>query len=86
MAELRDRLIRCFSFAFPSLEESEIVAADLGRLSEMDSLAGVTLVALIDEEFGVELDLKGLLDLGTFEAIQESLHQQGLASPSPAKE
>jgi len=42
----------------------------------MDSLAGVTLIALINEEFGVDIDVEELLGLGTFEAIREHLREE----------
>lgn len=75
MTELHDRLVRCFASAFPTLSEKEILAANVALLSDLDSLAGVTLVTLIHEEFGVDVDLEELLELGTFEAIQEFLRE-----------
>lgn len=83
MAELRDRLVRCFFSVFPALTEEEIRAVNVELLSNMDSLVVVTLVALIDEEFGVDIDVDGLLELGTFEAIQEYLREQSLSGLHP---
>ena len=79
MTELEDRLVRCFASIFPTLADEEIQAADLEPLTGTDSLAGVTLVALIDQEFGVEIDLEGLLALGTFEAVYRYLREQQLS-------
>jgi len=53
VAELYDRLVRCFSSVFPALTDTDICAADVALLMNTDSLAGVTLVSLIDEEFGL---------------------------------
>jgi acyl carrier protein len=75
-----DRLVRCFSSVFPELTEEQILAADVELLSSVDSLAGVTLVALIDEEFGFDLDFEDLLRLGTFEAIQQYVIDHSLSS------
>jgi acyl carrier protein len=72
-AELDDRLVRCISSVLPTLTEEEIRAAEVGQLVEADSLTGVTLVALINEEFGVDLDLEGLLRLGNFKRVREHL-------------
>ena len=83
MAELDDRLVRCFSSVFPTLTRDEIWAADVTSLINVDSLAGVTLVAVIDEEFGVEIDLEGLLELGTFQTIQEYLRKESRSSLLP---
>ena len=76
MGELHDRLVRCFSSVFPTLTETEICGTDLQFLGNMDSLAGVTLIALINEEFGVDIDVEELLGLGTFEAIREHLREE----------
>jgi len=77
MAQFDDRLIHCFSSVFPTLTTEEIQTADVTRLAELDSLAGVNLVALIEEEFGATLDLEGLLELGGFQSIRRYLLQQG---------
>jgi acyl carrier protein len=74
MSQVDERLLRCFSSVFPGLSEQDILAADITRLVEADSLAGVTLVALIDDEFGVDLDLEGLLELRTFGLVRRHLH------------
>jgi acyl carrier protein len=83
VAELDDRLVRCFSSVFPTLTGEEIRAANVTSLVDFDSLAGVTLVAVIDEEFGVEIDLEGLLELGTFQTILQYLRKQSQSSVLP---
>ena len=40
-----------------------------------DSLVGVSLVTVIDEEFGVQIDLPDLMELGSFDAIHQYLSQ-----------
>jgi acyl carrier protein len=74
MPEVQERLTRCFVSAFPSLADEEIPGCDVVSLFDMDSLAGVTLVATIEEEFGVNIDLPDLLELGSFQAISGFLH------------
>ncbi len=76
-----DRLVRCFSSVFPELTEKQILVADVELLTGMDSLAGVTLVALIDEEFGLDLDFEDLLKLGTFEAVQQYVSDRSWSNP-----
>jgi acyl carrier protein len=80
VAELDGRLVRCISSVFPTLTEEEIRVANVALLMDMDSLAAVTLVALIDEEFGVDVDLEGLLSLGSFEGVCQHLSKQAPAS------
>lgn len=76
MTEQDDRLVRCFACVFPTLSEGEIRAADVAPLFDLDSLAGVTLVTLIDQEFGVGVELSDLLELGSFQAIEQYLRKQ----------
>lgn len=73
MLERNDRLLRCFVSVFPTLSEAEIRNSTVAALFELDSFAGVTLVTLIDQEFSVDVDLADLLDLGSFEAIEQFL-------------
>jgi acyl carrier protein len=71
--DLDSRLFRCFSSTFPSLTDKDIRELDVTYVMDMDSLAAVTLVTLIDDEFGVMVDAETLTKLGNFRAIQEYL-------------
>ncbi len=83
MDDVRDRLVRCFSSVFPVLTEEEIQAANLASLSDLDSLAAVILLTVIDEEFGVDIDLDRLLKLGSFEAVRQHLCEQAVSNVHP---
>jgi acyl carrier protein len=76
MSERDDQLVRCFASVFPTLSEGEIRSSNVATLFDLDSLAGVTLVTLIDQEFGMNIDLPDLLELGSFEAISQFLRKQ----------
>jgi acyl carrier protein len=80
VADLDDRLVRCISSAFPGLTDRAIRTADVEQLADVDSLAAVTLVALIDQEFGVDLDLEGLLKFGNFVGLCQYLREQPASS------
>jgi acyl carrier protein len=82
MSDQDDRLVRCFSSVFPTLSEREIRASNVVALFDLDSLAGVTLVTLIDQEFGVNVDPPDLLELGSFEAVSRFLQKQDPAQGS----
>ena len=73
MTELDNRLFRCISSIFPNVSVADIRELDVARLMDMDSLAAVTLVAVIDEEFGVTVDAEILREFGTFHAIRQYL-------------
>jgi acyl carrier protein len=76
VADLDNRLVRCISSVFPGLTDREIRTAALEQLADVDSLAAVTLVAVIDEEFGVDLDLEDLLEFGSFAGLCHYLREQ----------
>jgi acyl carrier protein len=79
-----DRLMRCFASTFPSASRDEIRSATLEAMPGWDSLRGVTLLAVLDEEFGLQIDLDQLLELGTFGALNRYLTERG--TPSKAGE
>jgi acyl carrier protein len=54
------RLRRCFATVFPDLNEDQTLQASAAGLTQWDSLATVNLLALIEEEFGVSIDLDEL--------------------------
>ncbi len=54
------RLVKCFNTVFPGLNEEQTLQASAAGLKQWDSLATVNLLALIEEEFGVSIDLDEL--------------------------
>lgn len=68
-----DRLLRCFSAVFPSLSPEDIPIADVDRVAEWDSLATVKLVGVLEEEYGIQIDLPDLQEFVSFEAVQRYL-------------
>lgn len=75
MPEQEIRLIRCFSSVFPALTPEEIRAASAQSLAAWDSLAAVTLAAVLQQEFSVQIDLLDLPELDSFEAFQTYLRR-----------
>jgi acyl carrier protein len=68
-----ERLSRCFSAVFPRLSAENISAADVENLEEWDSLASVTLAAVMEEEFGIVIDPLDISELNSFSAVQQYL-------------
>lgn len=73
------RLQGCFSKVFPNLGEQEILQASADELAEWDSLATLNLLALIEEEFGMAIDLDELSGAPSFQSFLSQL--QGSADP-----
>jgi acyl carrier protein len=76
MADAEARLIKCFSGVFPELSEDEIPKVTLGTVESWDSVATITLLTVVEEEFGVEFEPEVLEHLHSFEAILEYLRSQ----------
>ena len=73
MPDQDDRLIRCFSSVFPGLTQEQIENASSDSVGIWDSLSTVTLAAVIQEEFNVEIDPDSLPNLDSFEAFRDYL-------------
>lgn len=73
MDTIQSRLTGCFATVFPSMAPEEIPAATQATVEAWDSIAAITLVNVIEEEFGIQMDLEALADLDSFERIREYL-------------
>ena len=80
MDNLDNRLVRCFSSVFPDLNEDQIRNASVESVSEWHSLASVTLIALLQEEFGLQVNLADLPSLVSFSAVQNYVRHHLVAS------
>ena len=56
MNDKRERLTKCFSAVFPELSDREIASANRESVEAWDSLATITLVNVIEEEFGIQVE------------------------------
>jgi acyl carrier protein len=74
-----ERLKRCFNSTFPAASAIELETARIDEMQGWDSLRGVTLLAVLDEEFGLQLDLEELLTLGTYDAVRQYLEQHSVS-------
>jgi acyl carrier protein len=79
MDNASDRLTRCFAAVFPKLSPETIHAATLETLSTWDSVAMVTLVALIEDEFEVSFDLDEIGRLNSYNAVLRELERKAAA-------
>jgi len=63
------RLERCFAAVFPDLSPEQLRQADADNVAAWDSMATVTLMAVVNEEFGSDLDLDQMEPLRSFESL-----------------
>jgi acyl carrier protein len=55
MDEMERRLAACFSMVLPDLAPEEIGQASSTSVESWDSVATVTLLAVVEEEFGISI-------------------------------
>lgn len=82
MDNVEQRLETVFATVFPDLPPREIKSASQDSVQAWDSVAAITLINLIEEEFEIEMDFDQVADLTSFSAILEYL--KGRLSPAAA--
>jgi acyl carrier protein len=73
MDETRTRLIKCFETVFPDMPETEIPNASQNSVPAWDSIAAITLLNVIEDEFAITMDLELVGELDSFSKIYEYL-------------
>ncbi len=73
MDELSTKLTRCFTTVFPGLDPSRAAAASVETVPEWDSVAQITLLTVIGEEFGFEPDFERFEGATSFASILDRL-------------
>jgi len=76
MDDVKPKLIECFQIVFPDMQEKDIPTASQETVAEWDSVAAITLVNVIEEQFGIEMDLDDVADLDNFEKVRAYLEKR----------
>jgi len=76
MSNIKERLMNCYNTVFPELSREEILRADASSVLVWDSLATVTLIAVIEEEFNVTIAPEDFEYVTSFEATRERLEAE----------
>lgn len=75
MDETKERLARCFRLVFPGLKVPA-ESASQETVPEWDSVASITLMNVVEEEFGIQMDFEAVSDLTSFELLLDHLKTQ----------
>jgi len=75
MDEQQRRLASCFLAVFPELPSDEITRASSTTVQSWDSVAVVTLLAAIEEEFGISIEEDDPAKFDSFERILTYLQE-----------
>jgi acyl carrier protein len=81
MDETQRRLANCFCAVFPELSEGEVPQASSTTVQSWDSVAVVTLIAVIEEEFGITIEEQNPAEFDSFQRILSYLRK---AIPTPS--
>ena len=76
MADTRSRLIRCFSAVFADLNEQEIPQVTKQNFAKWDSLANFSLIVVIEEEFGIQVEANDVDGFVSFVSILNYLQSK----------
>ena len=76
MDDMRKRLAGCFQVVFPDLREAEIPSASQETVAAWDSVAAITMMNVIEDEFALQMDLDDLADLDSFEKVHAYLQKR----------
>jgi acyl carrier protein len=80
MTDIPTRVARCFQTVFPDLAAADIPRASQAALSQWDSVAHVTLLTALAEEFQIELDDESFETLTSYALIVDHLESHGAAA------
>jgi acyl carrier protein len=75
MKNVSQRLTDCFTNVFPDIEPGQIPNATAEKVEAWDSVAHITLLSAISEEFGIELEAEDYEELTSYRTIAEYLQK-----------
>jgi acyl carrier protein len=75
---LNDRLRQVFVDALDLGPEIEVEALKYREIDQWDSLGHMSLVAAIEDEFGVQLDTEQVIDMSSFKVAADMLRAMGV--------
>jgi acyl carrier protein len=75
MDEQQTRLVNCFLAVFPEVSSEEVTQASPTTVQSWDSVATITLLAVIEEEFGINIEVEDPARFGSFQQILSYLQE-----------
>ena len=77
MDRMEERLVSCFSEVMPELSAAEIPQASAVNSANWDSVTTVSLISVIEEEFGISIEIDDLSHFDSFQGILGYLRRNG---------
>jgi acyl carrier protein len=69
MNDIQSRLSQCFANVFPDVPASELPRTSMASLARWDSVAHITLLSAVSEEFALDLSPDDFEDLTSYSLI-----------------
>jgi acyl carrier protein len=63
------RLETCFLRVFPNLTREQVRKVSVDTTAQWDSMASISLLSLVGEEFGIEIDMDDLEQFTSFDGL-----------------
>jgi acyl carrier protein len=76
-ALIQQRLLSCFQAVFPDTPEAALSNACIDTLPTWDSVAQVTLITVVEEEFSIAIDPERYEELTSFRAFVKVMDGAG---------
>ena len=76
MNAMHERVALCFTHVFPGIKTDEIPSASTAALANWNSMAHVTLLSSLSEEFGVDFEIEDYEELVSYSAIVDYLKKK----------
>jgi acyl carrier protein len=76
MDDISSRLTQCFLTVFPDIDSRRIPGATSDTIKDWDSVAHISLLTVIDEEFGIETDMEGAGNLTSWQALLDYIRHE----------
>lgn len=76
MNTMQERVALCFTNVFPGIKPDEIPTASTATLASWNSIAHVTLLSSLSEEFGVDFEIEDFEELVSYSAIVDYLKKK----------
>ena len=73
---MEQRLVACFSAVLPDLTAEQVRQASANSSGDWDSVATVTLIAVVEEEFGITIGIEDPAQFDSFQGFLTYLRQQ----------
>jgi acyl carrier protein len=76
MNDISTRVSQCFQAVFPHLDAGDLPRASQASIPQWDSVAHVTLLSAISEEFGIEIDDEAFETLTSYLLVADFVESQ----------